>query len=91
MNDNQINGISRNAGSAAMGFVLGAVVGAGIALLLAPATGKDTRRRIMESGQGLGDAARDAIGQANDKVHGLKEGVQAAVEAGRKAFENARA
>jgi gas vesicle protein len=90
MNDNRINGISRDAGSAAVGFVLGAVVGAGVALLLAPATGKETRRRIAESGQDLSDAARDALGQAGDTVHGLKQDVVAAVEAGRETFERAR-
>jgi len=90
MNDNRMNGISRGAGSAAVGFVLGAVVGAGIALLLAPATGKETRRRIAESGQDLSDAARDTLGQAGDTVHGLKEDVRAAVEAGREVFGRAR-
>ena len=89
MNDNRIND-SRGAGSAAVGFVLGAVVGAGIALLLAPATGKETRRRIAQSGQDLSQAARDTLGQAGDTVHGLKEDVVAAVEAGRETFERVR-
>lgn len=46
--------------SAVLGFVLGAVVGAGIGLLLAPGTGKETRRRIADAGGRLGDAARHA-------------------------------
>src|SRR6266850_2550755 len=41
----------RGTSSVVTGFVVGAVIGAGLALLLAPATGTDTRRK-------LGDVAR---------------------------------
>ena len=59
MNDHSHNGTSGNGGSSvALGLVIGALVGAGIALLLAPRIGKETRRRIADAGGRLSDAAR---------------------------------
>jgi len=43
------------------GFLLGAVFGAGVALLLAPATGGETRRRIGQTALRLGNAASEAV------------------------------
>lgn len=83
MNENpQINGIS----SVALGFVLGAVVGAGIALLLAPRTGTETRQRLADAGGRLGDAARNKLNQARDVASGLKHDAASALDAGREAF-----
>jgi gas vesicle protein len=90
MNENpQVNNASRGAGSsAAMGFVLGALVGAGIALLLAPGTGKETRRRIANAGRRWGDAARTKFDQARDVANDFKQDARSALEAGREAFEH---
>jgi gas vesicle protein len=74
--------------SAATGFVLGAVVGAGIALLLAPETGKETRRRLTDAGTRLRDVARSRIDQALDTAGDLKQDATSALKAGREAFEN---
>lgn len=46
-----------------LGFVMGVVVGAGIALLFAPATGTETRRRVGETASRLGNQAKDKIGE----------------------------
>jgi len=90
VNENpQTNGATRGAGSsAAMGFVVGALVGAGIALLLAPATGKDTRRRLADAGRRWGGAARDKLGQALDAASDLKPEAKSALEADTEAFEH---
>lgn len=48
-----------NTGSFLAGIVVGAAVGAGVALLLAPASGKDTRRAIRKRVKGV---SRDAAG-----------------------------
>jgi gas vesicle protein len=56
-------------GGGGMGsFLIGAVVGAGIALLLAPQSGEETRRDIKRKARQVGDAARDAAGDLQDTV-----------------------
>jgi gas vesicle protein len=49
-------------------FLLGAVVGAGIALLLAPQSGIETRRDIKRRARQVSDAAKDAAGDLQDTV-----------------------
>lgn len=89
MNENpQINRTSLGAGlSIATGFVLGAVVGAGIALLLAPETGKETRRRLADAGGRLSDAARSKFDQARDTANDLKHNAKSALDGALHAFE----
>ena len=55
-------------GGGAGSFLLGAVIGAGIALLLAPQSGVDTRRDIKRKARQMSDAARDAAGDLQDTV-----------------------
>lgn len=42
------------------GVILGAALGAGVALLLAPRSGRSTRRRLARSGRRVRGRARDA-------------------------------
>lgn len=56
------------ANEAVTGFVCGAVIGAGVALLLAPANGRDTRRKIGDTARRLGEGV-------NGKLAGIKESV----------------
>ena len=49
-------------------FLLGAMVGAGIALLLAPQSGEETRRDLKRKARQVSDAARDAAGDLQDTV-----------------------
>lgn len=84
MNENPyINDVSRSGASGMSGFLLGAIVGAGVALLLAPATGADTRRRVGETAKKLGSAARDRIQEG-------KEQIRDRFESGREGFESGR-
>lgn len=57
--------------SVLMAFILGAVAGAAVALLLAPASGEDTRRamnrRALESRTRLLDALRQGRGILNQR------------------------
>lgn len=46
-----------------MGFFVGALVGASVALLLAPAPGGDTRRRVADTAKKLGSAAKDKVAE----------------------------
>jgi gas vesicle protein len=90
VNENpQVNGTPGGSGSSmAMGLVLGAVVGAGIALLLAPASGRETRGRLADAGRRWGGAALDKLDQARTTVTDLKQDATSALEAGREAFEH---
>ena len=58
---------SGNGGMSVTGFLLGAVVGAGIALLLAPSPGGDTRRKLGETARRLGSRASDLIGHGGEE------------------------
>ena len=93
MNDNTQDYAARASG-ATMGFILGAAVGAGLALLLAPATGADTRRRLGQTAKRWGSNVRDGVETArsriNDNIHGLKDDVEQAVSSGRDAFSRSR-
>jgi gas vesicle protein len=55
-------------GGGAGSFLLGAVIGAGIALLLAPQSGVETRRDIKRKAREVSDAAKDAAGELQDTV-----------------------
>ena len=65
------------------GLVLGAVIGAGIALLMAPEPGRKTRRRIQKGAEVLGTQATDRWDELADDV---KERVDQAVKGARKRF-----
>lgn len=59
-NDNGTGGVNL------AGFLLGAVVGAGLALLLAPATGGETRKKLGETARRIGDRASELKNRATE-------------------------
>jgi len=102
MNDYMEAPASSNVGSAMIGFAIGAVVGAGVALLLAPESGKRTRARLAQGARrstqlaaGAIDQARstavDAVEHARSTVTDLGKDVVTAVQAGRETFAKDRA
>ena len=50
------------------GLAIGSVVGAGLALLLAPQSGKRTRQQIADLAEDLKDYATDLSGKVRSKV-----------------------
>ena len=78
-------------GLALMGFALGAVVGAGIALLLSPDSGKRTRQRLASTARRWSDNAGHTIDEARDTVAGLGADAKSAIKAGQDAFQHDRA
>lgn len=85
-------------GSVLMSFLLGGIVGAGLALLLAPQSGEETRRKIREFTDDVKDKTTGLVDQATCKVNefvdegkGLYEEkkslLKAAVDAGKDAYE----
>lgn len=71
-----------------VGFALGAVVGAGLALLLAPSTGAKTRERLGNAARRIGGEARDRFDQMRETATNLSGDVKSAIDAGREAFRH---
>lgn len=78
------------AGTILLAFALGAIAGAAVALLYAPATGEETRRY-------LGDRARESRERVNEMAEKGREAVKqgretitSAIERGREAYQQAR-
>ena len=66
MNDAPDTRGTSNTGLTLMGFALGAVVGAGLALLLAPDSGRNTRQRLASTARRWSESAGHTIDQARD-------------------------
>ena len=71
-------------------FVLGAVTGAAVALLMAPATGEETRRLLAEKAREGRDRAGEAARQGREIFNRQRENLSTAFERGRDAYEQAR-
>lgn len=94
--------IQRDTGGGVGSFVLGALVGAGLALLFAPKSGAETQEELKEQARKLRVVAeervREAQRQLEERLEEAREGMQArydevreAVEQGRTAATEARA
>ncbi len=57
----------------AAGLLIGALVGAGIALLVAPSSGEETRRMIARRARRLARDARSRYDEARHELHQLRE------------------
>jgi len=73
MNDETRGG---TAGITVTGFIVGALVGAGVALLLAPGPGDETRRKLGETARRLGSAAGDAVNRGREEISKRTRGGQ---------------
>jgi gas vesicle protein len=82
--------MSDNRSDALMAFLLGAAVGAGVALLLAPQSGEETRRRIGDVARRVGDDLDDKMRSAKDELKHRAGDLKSAIGAGREAFGRAR-
>ena len=89
-------------GSSLTSFVVGALVGAGLALLFAPRSGEETQAQLREKANQFRGVAEDRVRAAQRDLEArldrAREGVEArvgqvrdAVEAGRDAARDARA
>lgn len=71
-------------------FTIGALAGAGIALLYAPHSGRETRHLLAQKAQDLKEKAGDIIEEAKGKITEKKAEIVAAVSAGRDAMREQR-
>ena len=87
--------IERESGGGLGSFVLGALVGAGLALLFAPQSGRETQEEIKDQARKLRSAAeervRDAHRHLEERFEVAKEGVHARVDSVKEAVEAALA
>jgi gas vesicle protein len=71
-------------------FVVGALTGAAVALLFAPASGDETREFLGQKAREGRDKAREAMEQGRDFYRNQRENIVTAVDRGREAFQQAR-
>jgi gas vesicle protein len=78
------------AGSVLLAFLLGAVSGAAVALLYAPATGRETREYLGERAREGRDRATQAAERGRQAINQGRDTLNAAIERGREAYQQAR-
>ena len=87
-----------SSGSVLLSFLLGGVVGAGLALLFAPQSGRETREKIKDLADDVKEKSTEYVKQAKEKAASLvdegkgyydekKSILKSAVEAGKEAYE----
>jgi gas vesicle protein len=79
------------AGTVILAFVLGAVTGAAVALLMTPVSGGEARRILGERAREGRDKAEGAARQGREFLNRQRETLNSAVERGREAYNQARA
>ena len=79
-----------NSGNLMVAFVIGALTGAAVALLFAPATGEETREFLGQKAREGKAKAREAMDQGREYYNSQRENLVTAVDRGREAFQQAR-
>jgi gas vesicle protein len=55
-------------GTVLISFLIGGIIGAGVALLLAPQTGRKTRKQILDAADDVRDYASDYAKKLKEKI-----------------------
>lgn len=87
----------RDLGKMLLAFLAGGAVGALLGILLAPASGEETRKKIKDASLAAKDKAKEKLetvkietvnlfARGKEKVEDVKSQIQAAVEAGKEAY-----
>lgn len=90
MQDQRLNDVAAAGGFSILTFLAGAAVGAAVALLLAPAPGDETRRKLIEGAKKVGQNVGDKVNTAKDELSRRTDDVRSAVSAGRDAYTRSR-
>lgn len=78
------------AGGLLVAFIAGAVTGAAMALLLAPATGEETREYLADRAREGRDRAAEAAKQGREILNRQRDTLATAIDRGREAYQSAR-
>ena len=79
-----------NSGTIMVAFVVGALTGAAVALLFAPASGEETREFLGQKAREGKLKAREAMDQGRDFYRTQRDNLVTAVERGRDVFQQTR-
>ena len=85
--DDQIIIVEERDSSGLSAFILGAALGAGLALILAPQSGAETRASIRRGARKAGDATKRAGGKVGDALAQAKAELEQRIENARAALD----
>jgi gas vesicle protein len=71
-------------------FAVGALIGAGIALLYAPQSGKDTRKLLAKKAKALKDKTQDTVESVQEFIHDRKADLAAVIDSGKDAVNDTK-
>ena len=83
--------IEKDRGSELGSFILGALVGAGLALLFAPQSGRETQEQLREQAKRLRDVTEERVKELRQDLGTRVEDARDAVDRGRQVARDARA
>ena len=86
--------MSRNesdGGTVLLAFLAGAVTGAAVALLFAPAAGEETRQFLTDKARESRERALQAAREGRETLKRQKDQITTAIDRGREAYAKARA
>ena len=78
-----------DSGTSIVAFLLGGILGGLAGLLLAPRSGDETRRQLMDWLEQNRERTRELIDREREVIHDKKEQIAAALDAGKKAYREA--
>jgi len=81
---------NNNSASVLVAFAVGAAVGAAVALLYAPASGEETRRKLVEKAREGRDKAESLAREGREFLDRQRDNIATVMERGREAYESAR-
>lgn len=74
-------------GAVFLSFLLGGIVGAGLAMLLTPQSGRETRQKIREFADDVRDRISSTVDKGKEYFDERKSVITSAIEAGKEAYE----
>jgi gas vesicle protein len=81
---------SNSGGTVLVAFALGALAGAAVALLYAPAAGEETRRRLGDKAREGRKRAEELAREGSEFLSEQRDAISNALDRGREAFEKGR-